>query len=84
MYNYTCAACSYAFTRPDKSSDDVPCPKCGKLMDVKLAENKNRTLALVMMPLGLLAAFGTWYGIKAFNEKQPYPPVIVTQPQQAK
>jgi hypothetical protein len=38
----------------------------------------------MMMPLGLLAAFGTWYGIKAFNEKQPNPPVVVTQPAQDK
>ncbi len=80
MFHYACS-CGHELDIPKQATEGgLICPECGKVMTGSLTQQvrpKQNYLVLLMMPLGLLAAFGTWWGVKAFNEKKPNPPVVV-------
>ena len=82
MFHYECS-CGHELDIPNQATEGgLICPECGALMKGTLAAQarpRQNYLVLLMMPLGLLAAFGAWYGVRAFNEKPPNPPVV-TQP----
>ena len=88
MPSYICPACDAKLNLPDAPNDgDVNCPKCGKLMaeaPEELALRNRRWLAIPVLALGLLAAFGGRYigGWFRDKEKQPAPVVATVQQQE--
>ena len=86
MFHYECS-CGRTLDVPKQATEgELFCPECGDVMRESVSEPvrpKQNYLGLLMLPLGLLAAFGTWYGVKAINVKQPEPPKVV-QPQPRK
>ena len=84
MFFYECS-CGHELELPNQATvGELFCPECGEAMTESRSQPQDRPkqnyLALLALPLGLLAAFGTWYFVEAFTEKPNNPMPAQQQP----
>lgn len=88
MLNSTCVACGFPLSDPTRITGLPPaCRQCGKMVvePLRNVSSKNKRLALIYMPMGLIGAIVSYYIVQSIRGvEKPKAGPVVTQSQPAK